>query len=133
MTHLVDSDRITDWLAGRPEAVQLLAALRHDGMSISVISFVEILEGIIRAVDRRRGRQAWRLFLRGTRVIVVSRPVAERAAAIRVELRRERRQVNERALDILIAATAIEHGLILVTRNVQDYADIPGLRLYQPT
>ena len=28
------------------------------------------------------------------------------------------------------AATALEHGLILVTRNVSDYSDIPGLALY---
>jgi predicted nucleic acid-binding protein len=37
-----------------------------------------------------------------------------------------------RGFDILIAATAIEHGLTLVTRNIDDYADIPGIELYQP-
>jgi predicted nucleic acid-binding protein len=29
----------------------------------------------------------------------------------------------------LIAATALEHNLTLVTRNVRDYAEVPGLRL----
>ena len=33
-------------------------------------------------------------------------------------------------MDILIAATAIEHGLTLVTGNTRDYEDIPNLRLY---
>lgn len=131
MTYLIDSDRTADWLAGRPDAVELVASLRRRGVAISVISYVEVLEGVINAVDPFRGRRAWRLFLRGTRILVVSRSIAERAAAIRVELRRQKRQVNERALDILIAATAIEHNLTLVTRNIADYADIPDLVLYQ--
>jgi predicted nucleic acid-binding protein len=35
-----------------------------------------------------------------------------------------------RALDLLIAAPALEHQLTLVTRNLGDYNDIPGLDLY---
>jgi predicted nucleic acid-binding protein len=30
----------------------------------------------------------------------------------------------------MIAATAIEHDLVLVTRNRADYADIPGLVIH---
>jgi hypothetical protein len=59
--------------------------------------------------------------------------VAERAAAIRADLRRQRRPLTHRALDLLIAATAIEHGAPLASRNTPDYADIPGLLLVQPT
>jgi predicted nucleic acid-binding protein len=46
-------------------------------------------------------------------------------------LRRQKLQVNERALDLLIAVTAIDHGLILVIRNLRDYDDIPGMTLYR--
>jgi predicted nucleic acid-binding protein len=73
----------------------------------------------------------FRRFLKRVDVHGVNRPVAERAADIRIELRRQKRQVNERSLDILIAATAIAHDLTLVTRNSGDYQDIAGLRLYQ--
>ena len=31
----------------------------------------------------------------------------------------------------LIAATALEYNLTLVTRNTEDYADVPGLKLYR--
>jgi toxin FitB len=35
-------------------------------------------------------------------------------------------------MDSLLAATALTHDLILVTRNVRDFADIAGLQLYDP-
>lgn len=104
--------------------------MKRSGIALSVITYLEGLEGITGGRDPQRNRRAFRSFLRGTRLLVVSRPIAERAAIIRLDLRRQMRQVNERALDILIAATAIEHGLTLVTRNVRDYADIPDLRLH---
>jgi len=34
--------------------------------------------------------------------------------------------------DSLIAATAINHNMILVTRNIKDYNDIPGITLINP-
>ena len=38
--------------------------------------------------------------------------------------------MKSRALDLLNAAIAVEHDLTLVTRNVEDYKDIPDLNLY---
>jgi toxin FitB len=35
-------------------------------------------------------------------------------------------------LDTLIAATALAHDMIVVTRNVRDFKDIPGLKFYNP-
>ncbi len=35
--------------------------------------------------------------------------------------------------DILIAATALQHELILLTHNRKHFARIPGLNLYQDT
>jgi predicted nucleic acid-binding protein len=35
-------------------------------------------------------------------------------------------------MDILIAATALEHNLTLLTRNRKDFQVIPNLKLYQP-
>ena len=92
---------------------------------------MEIVEGIAGGATPQRAGQGMRASMRGTRLLAVSRAVADRAAAIRLELRRQERQVNERALDILVAATALEHDLTLVTRNTRDYQGILGLRLYQ--
>lgn len=133
MSHLVDTDFVIDHLFNRGSATSTLAELRRTGVAVSVITIIEVIEGIEGGRTPQAARRGFRAFLRGTRVLVVSRAVAERAAGIRLDLRRQKRQVNERALDLIVAATALEHDLILVTRNTRDYDDIPGLRLYQPT
>jgi tRNA(fMet)-specific endonuclease VapC len=65
--------------------------------------------------------------------ISFSTAVARRCASLREQLRTAGKRVRPRALDLLIAATALDHNLTLVTRNVKDYDDIPDLRLYQRT
>ena len=130
MTYLADSDVIASWLVGIQRVDANLATLKRQGLAVSTITYLEVFEGIIGGRNPRRNRQVFRTFLRGIRVIVVSRPIAERAAEIRLELRAQRRQVDHHAMDILIAATGIEHGITLVTGNIRDYADIPGLQLY---
>ncbi len=50
-------------------------------------------------------------------------------ARIRGELRRTGKIIGD--FDILIAATAIQHNLTLVTRNIKDYQRIPDLKMYQ--
>ncbi|MBI4493912.1 MAG: type II toxin-antitoxin system VapC family toxin [Chloroflexi bacterium] len=54
----------------------------------------------------------------------------QRFARIRGQLRRSGRVVGDP--DLLIAATALHHHLILVTRNLRDFSRIPDLKLYQP-
>ena len=51
-----------------------------------------------------------------------------RFARMRSELRRQGNLIPD--FDLLIAATALEHDLILMTRNTRHFARIAGLRLY---
>lgn len=127
--YLVDTDVVVEWLGGREPTLSVLDDLRRSEIAISIVSHVEIREGVINARDRRAAEQGYRRFLRGTRVLVLSRPVAERAAEIRADLRRRGLPVGTRTMDLLIAATAVEHDLELVTRNARHFRDIPELRV----
>jgi len=59
----------------------------------------------------------------------LTQTIIQRFAQIRGELRRKGQIIGD--FDILIAATAIQHNLTLVTRNMKDYQRIPQLRLYK--
>jgi len=50
-------------------------------------------------------------------------------ARIRGEIRRTGKIIGD--FDILIAATVIQHKLLLITRNLKDYQRISNLKLYQ--
>jgi tRNA(fMet)-specific endonuclease VapC len=58
-------------------------------------------------------------------LLEVNHEVARKFGAIRAALLDQGKPTPD--LDLLIAATALEHNLILVTHNVQDFANIPGL------
>lgn len=59
-----------------------------------------------------------------------NRTVAKRTAQIRGDLRRRKHLIIHRALDIIIAATALTYDLTILTHNTKDYDDIIGLSLY---
>jgi len=62
-------------------------------------------------------------FLASFDIIPVSQNITERA----VQLRREREM---KLPDAIILASAIEHGLLLVTRNIKDFdATLPSVRV----
>ena len=63
------------------------------------------------------------------RLLPVSEQIAERWGTLTAEQRLRGRQVT--MADGLIAATALEHGLTLVTRNVRDFQGF-GLTLLNP-
>jgi predicted nucleic acid-binding protein len=62
-------------------------------------------------------------------VLPVTRLIAERWGIISAE--RQSKGAPMSTSDGLIAATALEHGLVLVTRNVRDFGEI-GLEILSP-
>ncbi|MCP1430677.1 putative nucleic acid-binding protein [Microbacterium foliorum] len=98
---------------------------------MSAITDYELELGVL-ALQRRDPRQAlalrrWLDTLRlglGSRILPVSPEIARTCAALNVPDRRP-------WADALIAATALHHGLTLVTRNEKDFA-IPGLAVVNP-
>lgn len=130
MPFLLDSDLVIDYLNGTPAAVQLLELLAEEGIAISILTYMEVYQGLQRSPNPEQAEQTVRDFLEKVPLIEFSPAVARRCARLRESLRKEGRRVNQRAIDLMIAATALEHDLTLVTRNIQDYEDIPNLKIY---
>ncbi len=134
MKYLIDTDYVIDYLYGNQNARDLVAELDPEGIAISVITYSEIYEGIFGSRDVKQAEQVFRAFLEGVTVYPMSREVGRQYARLRRELRQARRPITNRALDLVIAATAIVHDLVVVTRNTRDYDDIPSLQLHgRPT
>ena len=130
MPYLIDTDLVIDHLANVTEANRLLDKLATQGIAISIITYMEAYQGVIRSVNAKEARVKFQIFRRSVPVLPFSLTVAKRCAALREQLKQEQKRVKSRALDLLNAAIALEHDLMLVTRNVEDYKDIPGLQLY---
>ena len=128
MKYLVDTDWVADWLNGRPEAVELLSALREDGLAISLITYGEIYDGIYYGRDPNRSEGIFRSFLRRIAVLPLNRTIMRRFARLRGALRQEGQGLPD--ADLLIAATALRHGLTLVTRNCRHFQRVPQLTLH---
>ncbi|MBA3286642.1 MAG: type II toxin-antitoxin system VapC family toxin [Acidimicrobiia bacterium] len=107
---LVDTDGFVDHLRGARE----LRPGRHR-LHYSVVTRAELFAGT-------SATELVATLLAPFRELPVDRAVAERAGRVV-------RESAVRLPDALIAATAIEHGLGLVTRNRKDFARIRGVRL----
>lgn len=128
MSVLIDSDWVISYLSNRPDAVVLFNRLIQDDIAISIVTYAEVYEGIYYGRDPQHAEVIFRQFIRGVRVIGITRTIARRFATIHGALRAQGLLIPPP--DIFIAATAIHYNLPLVTRNVRHFQRIPGLTLH---
>ena len=131
MRYLLDSDWLIDYLKEEPQAQQLIGQLAQDGIAISTITYMEVFQGVLRSRDPVLAQDQLGDFVAAVPVLPFTRPVAEQCALLRETLRKQGKRPQRRALDLMIAATAIAHDLVLVTRNLADYRDLSGLKLHE--
>jgi predicted nucleic acid-binding protein len=110
----------------------LVERLALEGVAMSIITYMEVYQGTLRGPDPRFAQAQFEHVLDEIPILPFSLAVAQGCARLREDLKGRGRRVRDRAFDLVIAATAIEYGLQLVTRNRADFADIPKLALYQP-
>lgn len=111
---LVDSDVLVDHLRGHRRL-----DLGRDELHVSVVTRAELFSGS--GAEQRMIRR----LLEPMTDLAVDAAIAERAGRLR-------RGTDRRLPDALIAATALEHRLTVVTRNVRHFEGIRGLRLRPP-
>ena len=128
MNYLIDTDWIIDYLKGRQSAIQLLQTHAADNLAISLMTYGEVYEGIYFGPNRRVNDAGFRHLLRGIIVLSFNRRIMQRFARIRGDLRNRGEIIGDP--DILIAATALHHNLVLMTQNRRHFQRVPGLLLY---
>ena len=133
--YLLDTNVLSELRPGKANAHAGVLAwaetLDDSQIHLSTISILELQRGILR-LERRTPPQgsalrAWFDALRATyaaRILPFGEPAALLCAALHVPNPRSER-------DAMIAATALEHGFTVVTRNLADF-DGTGVRLLNP-
>lgn len=117
---LLDSNIII--YAAQPGYDALRDLIATHAPAVSAISYVEVL-GYHRLTEGEQRLLA--TFFQAARVLPIDQPVLDQAVALR-----QKRRLS--LGDALIGATALVHGLQLVTHNIEDFAWMPGLDVWDP-
>jgi toxin FitB len=131
---LLDTNVVSETTKPRPDArvMAWLDGMDAEQMHVSVLTIGELQKGVLMLGDARRRKKlaawlegalpAWF----GERVLGIDLATAQRWAELLAAAGRPLP-----AIDSLLAATALRHGLGLVTRNVRDFG-FAGLVVHSP-
>ena len=135
--YLVDTNVPSELTRETPDArvTTFLQSAGKESLFLSVMTLGEICKGIdmLPVSQKRNALQIWlevdvRSWYAG-RILPVTESIAERWGHLAATARQ--RGIAIKDVDAVIAATALEHGLTLVTRNVKDFAGL-GVVLLNP-
>jgi predicted nucleic acid-binding protein len=134
---LLDTNVLSEFArTGEPDqhVDRWLKTTADESLFASVLTFAEIRRGIelLPPGKRRTQLEEWQDDLVASfemRLFPVTKAIADRWAVLAAEA--QRKGVTLGNIDGLIAATALEHDLTLVTRNVKDFAGVE-LTLFNP-
>lgn len=125
---LLDTDILSALMRQIPQASVRATAYLGDyaQLTISLVTRFEILRGL-KAKNATSQLAAFESFCVKNEVLLITDDVVGVAADIYAELHSRGQLIPD--ADILIAATAMHHGLILATNNHRDFSRIGGLQL----
>lgn len=128
IVHVLDSNTISYYFRGDPQVVPRLQALRPAELGVPTIVEYELRYGLMRLPPEAAASRLAALsqLLRPMQTLPFDSECAAIAARIRVDLEALGTPIGPH--DTLIAATALRHQATLVTRNVREFARVPGLQ-----
>ena len=124
MKYLLDTNAMTAWAKRDSHFITRLQTLAPSDLAISVLTEHELLYGIA-CNPQFRLRPVLERLLEILPKLPLDSPTVAKAALARADLRRHGLPIGP--YDLLIAATALEHGLTMVTHNAREFERVPGL------
>ncbi|MGA8270506.1 MAG: type II toxin-antitoxin system VapC family toxin [Candidatus Sulfotelmatobacter sp.] len=129
---LLDTNCVSELVRSQPEprVLEWMEAAEESLLHLSVLTLGEIRKGVAGLPQsRRRTRlETWlELELQARfsgRILPIDAPVADRWGLLAAEAKRKGRSLS--AIDGLLAATALQHNLTIVSRNLSDFAHTPA-------
>ena len=128
MKYLLDTCAVSDFFKGNPNTITHAKQCKPSDIAISSISVMEIEFGLANnpQYESRHGAII-RQFISEVNVIIFDHDMAIIAGKIRSQLKDNGTPIG--AYDLLIGATAISKGCILITNNMREFQRIANIRL----
>ncbi|KOR32204.1 twitching motility protein PilT [Achromatium sp. WMS3] len=126
MLTLIDTDILSLFLRNDKQVVARFNAYyqEYNTVSFSVVTWYEIVSGL-KHKDAKRQLESFLTFAEYCQIIPLSQSVANNAADLYAFTRKTGTPVDD--IDLLIAGTALTHGMAIATRNVSHFNRLPGL------
>lgn len=127
VAYLVDTDWVIHYLTGVPGVAVRLDGLMEEGVALSIISLAELYEGVFYSRDTEQSSHRLQDFLEGVTVVNLDDETCRVFGMERGRLRAAGRLIAD--MDLMIGATALRHGLTLLTNNRRHFEAMENLRL----
>jgi predicted nucleic acid-binding protein len=125
--YLVDNDWVIHYFNGHPEIVARIQDLSPQVIGLSAISLAELSEGVYYSRDPRKSDEVLHDFLRAVELIGIDEDAARVFGRERGRLRAQGKMIGD--FDLLIGATALRHGLTILTNNRRHFELIEKLQI----
>lgn len=128
MKYLLDTNIIVNYLRGKffiPEKII------EGGSGICIISLAELYYGAYNSdnPEKSLAKLEDMLLSLGIETVKLDKGAAIKFGKLKAKLKNEGRLVD--GFDLLIASTALENGLVLVTGNLKHFSRIEELKIYK--
>ena len=117
--YICDTNIISELMRISPNPLVYTWFYQQENLFLSAITVEEIYFGLT-ARGATTKRQWFEQFVTThIGILPITKEIAQRCGVLRGQLRT--RGINKAQADLLIAATALEHSMTLVTRNIKDF------------
>lgn len=125
--YVLDANVVLDYFRERGKVAAKLLAVPPGEVALPAIAAYEIWVGVMGSQNPSRRRAQYEQFLSVVPVLEFDAATGRKAAELRHAMKRRGEAIGP--LDTLIAGTALAYDASLVTRNVREFARIPGLNV----
>ena len=124
---MLDTNTLIYFFKGMGRVAERLLAHSPQGIGIPAVVLYELEVGLAKSVQPEKRQQQLAQMQAVVAILPFGTAEAQAAAQIRAALERAGEPIGP--YDVLIAATALANGGILVTHNVREFGRVPGLQI----